>query len=148
MLQFLFSSDNGIPGLILRMTIGLVMLPHGAQKMMGWFGGNGFKSTMNYFTETLRLPWVVSLCIILIEFLGAISLILGFGCKIWAVLFIIVMLGAIVTTNYSNGFFMNWFGDQRGEGFEYHLLVIGLCASLILTGGGKFAIDRLLMDDV
>jgi putative oxidoreductase len=147
MLQFLFSSDNSLAGLILRLTIGCIMLPHGAQKTFGWFGGYGFKTTMNYFTETLRLPWLISVCIILIELAGAICLILGFGSKIWAVLFIIIMLGAIVITNYANGFFMNWFGNQKGEGFEYHLLVIGLCAALILTGGGKFAIDQFLMAD-
>jgi putative oxidoreductase len=145
MLQLLFSTDNTLAGLILRLTIGLIMLPHGAQKMLGLFGGYGLKATMRYFTETMQLPWFISLLVILIEFIGAIGLLLGFGSKIWAVLFIIVMIGAIVTTNYSNGFFMNWFGNQKGEGFEYHILVIGLCIALVVTGSGKLALDNLLL---
>ena len=144
MQQLLFSTDNGFTGLILRLTIGLIMFPHGAQKMLGLFGGYGFKATMKYFTETMQLPWFISLIIILIEFLGAIGIFLGFGTKIWAVLFIVVMIGAVVTTNYSNGFFMNWFGNQSGEGFEYHLLVIGLCIALLVTGSGKLALDNIL----
>jgi len=145
MLQFLFSSDNSIAGLILRLTVGVIMLPHGAQKMLGWFGGYGFKSTITFFTGTMHLPWLISCGIILIEFVGSVCLIIGFGSKAWAGLFIIVMLGAIATTNYSNGFFMNWFGNQKGEGFEYHLLVIGLCTAMIFTGSGRFSVDQLIL---
>jgi putative oxidoreductase len=144
MQQILFSTDTSLAGLILRLTIGLIMFPHGAQKMFGLFGGYGFKTTMKYFTETVQLPWFIGLLVILIEFVGAVGLILGFGSKIWAALLIILMLGAIITTNYSNGFFMNWFGNQKGEGFEYHLLVIGLCFALIVTGSGKLALDNIV----
>lgn len=143
MQQLLFSTDNSLTGLILRLTLGLIMLPHGAQKIFGVFGGYGFKATMKFFTESMQLPWIIGLLVILIEFIGAIGLMLGLGSKIWAALFIILMFGAIVTTNYVNGFFMNWFGNQNGEGVEYHLLVIGLCMALLLTGSGKFALDQV-----
>ena len=143
MQQFLFSTDGSLTGLILRLTVGFIMLPHGIQKTFGLFGGYGFKATMNFFTVNMRLPWIVSLLIILIEFIGAIGLIVGFGSRIWAILIITIMIGAIATTNYSNGFFMNWFGNQKGEGYEYHFLVIGLCAALLITGSGKFAIDQV-----
>jgi len=143
MQQFLCSTDGSFTGLVLRLTVGLIMLPHGAQKAVGLFGGYGFKATMKFFTENLQLPWIVSVLIILVEFIGAIGLISGFGSKIWAALFIMIMIGAIVTTNYANGFFMNWFGNQKGEGYEYHLLVIGLCTALLITGSGKYSIDWL-----
>lgn len=145
MKQFLFSGDSSFAGLILRMTIGLIMLPHGAQKMFGVFGGYGFKATVNFFTGTMGLPRLISILIIIIELVGAIGLIIGFGSKIWAALFIVIMIGAIATTNYANGFFMNWFGNQKGEGFEYHLLIIGICIALFFTGSGKCAVDYFIL---
>jgi putative oxidoreductase len=142
MQQLLFATGHSATGLILRLTLGLIMLPHGAQKMFGAFGGYGFRATMNFFTQSMHLPRIVGLLVILIEFFGSIGLVLGLGTRIWAVLFIVVMAGAILTTNYANGFFMNWFGNQQGEGFEYHLLVTGLCVALLITGGGKYALDH------
>ena len=130
-------------GLLLRLTIALVMLPHGAQKMLGIFGGYGFKATMNFFTESMKLPWPIAFLVIIIEFVGPISLLLGFGTRLWATALAIVMIGAVWTTSGQYGFFMNWYGNQAGEGFEYHLLVIGLCLSLLISGGGQYSIDRL-----
>ena len=144
MKEFLFSTTGDVAGLILRLTVGCIMLPHGAQKMFGFFDGYGFRNTVNFFTQTMGLPLIVAVLIILIEFVGALSLLIGFGSKIWAVLFISIMIGAIITTNYSNGFFMNWFGNQKGEGYEYHLLVIGLCLALLFTGSGLYSVDRVL----
>lgn len=120
------------------------MLPHGAQKLFGWFGGYGFSATMDFFTKSMKLPWIISVLVILIEFLGSAGLILGFVSRVWAFLLIIVMSGAIYTTNMKNGFFMNWFGNQSGEGYEYHLLVIGMCIAIVLTGSGKYSIDNLI----
>lgn len=144
MKQFLFSADNSLAGLLMRLTLGLLMFPHGAQKMFGLFGGYGFNATMKFFTETLKLPWAISVLVILVECIGALCLVLGFGSKIWALLFIFIMGGAIITTHYTNGFFMNWFGNQQGEGIEYHLLIIGLCLALFVTGSGKLSLDRLI----
>ena len=144
MKQLIFFTDYGWPGFILRLVIGAVMLPHGIQKLFGLFGGYGFKPTMSYFTDTMKLPWVISLMIILIEFFCSVALIIGFSSRACALLFIIIMLGAIITTNYKFGFFMNWFGNQPGEGYEYHLLVIGMCAALLVTGSGKYSVDGLI----
>jgi len=145
MRQQLFGTNNDWTGFILRLTIGLIMLPHGAQKMLGMFGGYGFSGTMGFFTGTLKLPWIVGFMVIVIEFIGALALILGFGGRIWALLTIILMLGIILTSHAEYGFFMNWFGNQQGEGFEYHLLVIGLALGVVVNGSGKYSADSLML---
>ncbi|MBL0742409.1 DoxX family protein [Chryseolinea lacunae] len=145
MKQLLFNTQNDWIGPALRFTLGFIMLPHGAQKLFGMFGGYGYPGTMTFFTETLKLPALISFLVIVIEFFGALALIAGFASRMWALLFVAIMAGAIVTTNYKHGFFMNWFQNQQGEGYEYHLLVIGLCVALLAAGSGKFSVDRWLM---
>lgn len=144
MKQLFFFTDNSYVGLILRIAAGGIMLPHGAQKLLGLYGGYGYTASMQYFTETMGLPKLISFLVIMIEFAGAICLIAGFATRLWAIAFIAVMLGAIITTAYSNGLFMNWTGNQKGEGFEYHLLMIAVCFGLILTGSGRLGLDELL----
>lgn len=144
MKQLLFFTDHSWAGLILRLTLGSIMLPHGAQKLLGWFGGYGFKPTMQFFTETMRLPIPIAFLIILLEFFCAVGLLTGIGTRLCALIFIVIMTGVIVTINYKHGFFMNWFGNQNGEGFEYHLLIIGISLVLLFTGGGKYAIEALI----
>ena len=142
MKQQLFKTNDDWTGLILRLTLGLILFPHGAQKLMGAFGGYGFNGTMSYFTETLQLPWIVALLVIVIEFVGAIALVVGFASRIWAGMIGVLMIGIIFSSHIDNGFFMNWFGTQKGEGFEYHLLAIGLSLAIIFNGSGKWAIDQ------
>ncbi|MBI3239671.1 MAG: DoxX family protein [Flavobacteriia bacterium] len=144
MKQFIFNTNNNWSGFITRLTAGLILFPHGAQKMLGIFGGYGFNGTMGYFTDVLHLPWMIGFLVIFIEFVGAIALILGFVSRIWAASIIVLMLGIIFSSHIDNGFFMNWFGNQKGEGFEFHLLVIGLCAAILVNGSGKFSLDRKL----
>jgi putative oxidoreductase len=144
MKSLFFSSTPDFSSLILRLILGFVMLTHGAQKMFGWFGGYGFKATMSYFTDTMRLPWIIAFLVIFIEFFGAMGIIAGFATRIWALALLIIMVGAIITTNFKHGFFMNWFGNQAGEGFEYHVLVIGICVAIILLGSGKYSLDKLV----
>jgi putative oxidoreductase len=145
MKQFIFFTDNSWTGLILRLTVGIIMLPHGAQKMFGLCGGYGFRPTMDFFTRQLKLPILVAGLIILIELLGSFCLIAGFASRLFAFLFLAIMAGAIFTINYKNGLFMNWSGNQKGEGIEYHLLVIGICIGLLFSGGGKYAMDSLII---
>lgn len=137
----LFTTNNDWTGLVTRLSIALVLFPHGAQKMLGWFGGYGFTGTMEFFTETVHLPWIIGFLVIVIEFVGALSLVAGFASRIWSALTIVLMLGIIVTSHLDNGFFMNWFGNQKGEGYEFHLLVIGLAFATLLNGSGKYSID-------
>jgi putative oxidoreductase len=144
MKELLFNTQHVWTGFILRVTLGIIMFPHGAQKLLGLFGGYGYTATMNFFTGTLRLPAFISFLVIMIEFFGAVGLIAGFVGRLWALLLICIMVGAVVTTNYKNGFFMNWFQNQDGEGYEYHLLVIGMCLALLFTGSGAYSLDRLI----
>lgn len=139
-----FKTDDSWAGLILRVGLGVVMVAHGAQKLLGWFGGNGFEGTMGFFTQTMGLPWLVAFLVIIGESLGSIGLIAGFLTRFTAASFIVIMTGAIATVHWPQGFFMNWFGQQQGEGFEYHLLVIAMSAALVIIGGGKWAVDGII----
>jgi putative oxidoreductase len=140
----LFKTDDSWAGLILRMGLGGVISAHGAQKLLGWFGGNGFEGTMGFFTQTMGLPWVVAFLVIIGESLGSLGLIAGFLTRFTAASFVVIMIGAIATVHWPQGFFMNWFGQQQGEGFEYHLLVIAMSAALIVIGGGRWSMDGVI----
>lgn len=136
-----FKTDDSWAGLILRIGLGSVIAAHGAQKLLGWFGGFGYEGTMGFFTQKLGLPWLVAFLVIIGESIGAVALAAGLLTRFTAASYVVIMLGAIVIVHWPQGFFMNWFGQQQGEGFEYHLLVIAMSAALVLTGGGKWALD-------
>ena len=140
----LFQTDNSWTGLVLRLSLGLVMFPHGAQKLLGWYGGFGFSGTMEFFTETMHLPWIVAFLVIIGESFGSMALLLGLLTRFTAASFMVIMLGAITTLHLHNGFFMNWFGKQQGEGYEYHLLVIGISLALLVAGAGKWSVDKVI----
>ena len=146
MLNALLHTQADWAGLILRLVLALVIFPHGAQKLLGWFGGYGFTGTMQYFTKTVGLPAPVALLGIMAESAGPIALVMGLGTRLAAVLIAAVMIGAIWKVHRSTGFFMNWGGQHKAgqEGYEYHLLVIAIAAALLVTGGGTFSIDGLL----
>jgi putative oxidoreductase len=139
-----FISTNDDPGVFAaRVFLAAVFIPHGSQKLLGLFGGNGFTATMDYFTSS-GMPAVLAFLVIMGESLGALALLVGLCGRFMAFGIAMIMLGAIFMTHLSNGFFMNWFGTQKGEGFEYHLLALGLAFLVMIDGSGKFSIDRLL----
>ena len=142
--KYLFQTNDKFSYWLPRVILGCVMLPHGAQKLFGWFGGFGFTNTMTYFTQTAGFPWIIAFLIIMGESLGSLGLIVGFFNRLSALGLICIMVGAIITVHIPNGFFMNWFGKQAGEGFEYHLLVIGMSIPLLISGGGKYSVDVLI----
>jgi putative oxidoreductase len=129
---------------IARVALGLVMLPHGLQKTLGLFGGYGFDGTMGYLTGTIGLPATLAFLVIAAESAGALGLIVGALGRVAAAGVGTVMLGAIVTVHWANGFFMNWAGTQAGEGFEYHLLALALVAVVVRAGSGAASVDRAL----
>ena len=137
----LMGTSNDVALTILRLVLGVVFLAHGAQKMLGWFGGYGFHATMGFFTH-MGMPAPVAFLVICTEFFGGLGLIVGLLTRIAALGIGVEMIGAIFMVHLQNGFFMNWFGTQKGEGFEYHLLVIAMSAALLLRGAGAFSLDR------
>ncbi len=140
-MKTLFATEDTWSGLLLRLTLGVVMFPHGAQKLLGWYGGFGFSGTMGFFTEQMHIPSVLAFLVILAESFGSLGLIVGFLTRVAAAGMVAVMVGAIAMVHWPHGFFMNWFGKQQGEGFEYHVLVIGIGLTLLLIGGGKWSVD-------
>jgi putative oxidoreductase len=143
MKALLRTSDRVAP-LILRLTLGLVMLPHGLQKTFGLFGGPGYQGAVNMFTERMGIPLVFALLAIAAEFLGPLGLICGLLTRVAAFGIAVEMMVAAYKAHIQNGFFMNWMGTQRGEGFEYHILVLGIAIAIMIEGAGRFSLDGLL----
>ncbi len=143
-MRILFETDDAWSSLILRVMLGIVMFPHGAQKLLGWFGGYGFAGTMGFFTDKMHIPWMIAFLVIIGESLGALGLIIGFLTRVCAFGITCIMLGAIGLVHWPNGFFMNWSGMQPGEGFEYHLLVLAISITLTITGSGRWSVDRVI----
>ena len=141
----LIGTDSSVAPAVARLSLGLVMLPHALQKTLGWFGGPGLDGAYHMFTGRLGVPGPLAFIAIFAELLGAIGLICGVLTRFAAVAIIGVMLGAIALVHLPNGFFMNWSGQQAGEGFEYHLLAIALGLVCLLSGGGRASVDRALM---
>lgn len=141
MKQVIFGSGNHWTGLIARVVLGIVMLPHALQKAFGVFGGYGFDGTMQYFTGTLNFPYMLGVMIIIAEFVGSIALLAGLLTRFWALGMMFIMIGAMFMEHIRHGWFMNWDGGTGGEGIEYHILAIGLSLISLLVGAGKFSLD-------
>ncbi len=146
MLNPLLKTGPDVSALILRLALGIVMLPHGLQKLFGWFGGFGFSGTMHHFTENMGIPYILALLVVLAESFGALGLIVGLLTRVAAFGIGSVMVGAVVMVHAKVGFFMNWFGNQQGEGFEYHILAIAMAMALVIKGGGLLSLDRAISE--
>lgn len=142
-LKYLINTDDSPAQLCNRLALGIVFFPHGAQKVLGWFGGPGPAKTIEIFAGTGFPAWSV-IVLMFFEFAGPLLLILGLLTRVWALGLGISMAVCMFMNHVQNGFFMNWFGNQKGEGFEYHLLVLGLAGALVLCGSGRFSLDRAL----
>jgi putative oxidoreductase len=141
--QALVRTTDDVAPTIIRLALALVFFPHGAQKVLGWFGGYGFSGTMGFFTS-MGIPAVFAALAIAAEFLGAIGLAVGLLSRVAAFGIAATMVVAVLTVHLPNGFFMNWTGKQAGEGFEYHLLVLAMTLVVMIKGAGKASLDRLL----
>jgi len=144
MLRRLLVTDANAATVILRFVLGVVFFAHGSQKMLGWFGGYGFSGTMAYFTGPAHIPAVLAFLAIAAEFFGGLGLMFGFLTRIAAFGISVNMLVAIAMVHGPLGFFMNWTGSQKGEGFEYHLLVLAMTTFLMIRGAGAFSLDRVI----
>jgi putative oxidoreductase len=126
------------------LVLGIIFLAHGSQKALGWFGGSGFSATMAFFTEKMGIPAPFAFLAIAAEFLGGLGLVLGLLSRIAAFGIAVNMFVAIAFVHAPYGLFMNWFGNQKGEGIEYHLLAIAIAVSIMVKGAGALSIDRAL----
>jgi putative oxidoreductase len=144
MARKLFATDDDTATIILRLVLGVIFFAHGAQKMLGWFGGYGFSGTMGFFTGAMHIPAPLAFLAIAAEFFGGLGLVLGFLTRIAAFGIAVNMLIAIVMVHRGFGFFMNWTGAQKGEGVEYHLLVLAMTVFLMARGAGAFSVDRAI----
>jgi len=144
MLKKLLQTPDDKVFTLLRLVLGIVFFAHGSQKMLGWFGGYGFTGTMGFFTQTMHIPAVFAFLAIAAEFFGGLGLILGLLTRVAAFGIAVNMLVAVFMVHLPNGLFMNWTGQQKGEGFEYHLLVLAATVALMIRGAGAFSVDRVI----
>lgn len=144
MKQKILYTENGWAPLVMRLLLSVVLWAHGAQKLLGWFGGYGFENSMKFFTDTVGIPSVLGFLVIVLEFFGPLFVLAGLLTRIWAALMTLLFIAIPLSSHLQNGFFMNWFGNQPGEGYEFFLLAIGLSVGLVIVGGGKYSADRWL----
>src|SRR6516225_4141039 len=144
MFRKLISTSNDYAVTVARLMLGIVFFAHGAQKMLGWFGGYGFHGTMQFFTQMMHIPAPLAFLAISAEFFGGLGLIVGFLGRVAAFGITMNMLVAIFTVHLPNGFFANWTGQQKGEGIEFHLLAIALALVVMVKGSGALSLDRVL----
>jgi putative oxidoreductase len=129
-----------------RVAFGTTMAAHGAQKLLGWFGGSGYDGTMSFFVDTIGMPAPLGTLVILLESFGALAVVAGLATRPIALGLAAVMLGAVLTVHLPAGFFfMDWFGQQHAEGIEFFVLAIAMCGSLMIDGGGRWSLDRVLV---
>lgn len=143
--QLSLETSAALHAIPLRLSLAIVMWPHGAQKLLGWFGGHGLAGTMGFFTESMGIPTPLAFAVILIEFFGPLLLVLGLGTRWVAAALAAVMFGAMVMVQWPHGFFMNWSGTQAGEGIQFTLLFLGAALALVIFGGGAWSLDRRLV---
>jgi putative oxidoreductase len=141
--MWLFQTDGTLVPFILRLALAIVMFPHGAQKVLGWFGGHGLRGTLGYFTSQ-GIPVPLALLAFAAELLGSLGILVGLFTRVAAFGIACVMVVAIVTVHAKFGFFMNWSGTQKGEGFEYHLLALGVALALLVGGAGLWSLDAAI----
>jgi len=148
MLIDLLSTNSDWTLTMLRVILGLIFFAHGSQKLLGWFGGPGLKQTMHTMHEYLGLPVSVAFLTVGAEFFGGIGLIAGFLSRVAALGIVAIMVAAIMMVHGRYGLFLNWFGDRKGHGYEYHLLAIALAVAIVVKGSGAASLDRLIFRSI
>ena len=145
MLSRLMKTSDDHAMLIIRLVLGIVFFAHGAQNMLGWFGGYGFHGTMGFFTNVMHIPAAFAFLAIIAEFFGALGLITGFLGRLAAFGIFAVMAVAVLMIHAHAGFFMNWNGvTPPVEGYEYHLLAMAMALAVMIKGSGSLSVDRML----
>ena len=134
------SNVNDLALLLLRLALGAVMCAHGAQKLLGLFGGHGPQGFVHSVVG-LGMPAALGWLVVAIEFFGGIAVALGVLSRLAALGFAAEMVVGIAKVHGANGFFMNWSGaGGRGEGFEYSVVLAAASLALFLAGPGRYAL--------
>jgi len=141
--KIISTSDDKILTL-LRVVLGIVIFPHGAQKVLGWFGGFGIAGTYGFLTQQMHIPAALAVLVFAAEFLGSIGLLVGFLGRVAAFGIAVNLAVAVFLVHLPNGFFMNWSGQQKGEGIEFFILAIGIAIAIMIGGSGAYSIDLAL----
>ncbi len=144
MIKKVFATDGSLSGTILRVALGVVIFPHGAQKLLGMFGGGGLSATLKWLESAFHVPVYLALAVVLAESVGAVALVAGFCTRLAALAIAVDMAVAVYLVHWKFGFFMNWAGSQKGEGFEFHILAVAVALALAIKGGGLWSVDRVL----
>src|SRR6202035_3094575 len=148
MFAWILETDGDWVIAIARIVLGVVFFAHGAQMALGWFGGAGLQSTVRAFRENLRIPAPLAMLSVAVEFLGGLGLIVGLLSRVAALGIAVVMIVALVAVHGKFGFFMNWYGEKKGHGIEYHILVLALALTVMIKGAGAFSLDQILYQHV
>jgi putative oxidoreductase len=144
-MDMLFGTFASKSLLIVRVVLGIIFFAHGAQKVFGWFGGPGLRGVITYFRQSLGVPAPLTVLAALTECVGGLVMIVGVLVRPAAVGLIIVMLVAIATVHWRNGFFLNWSLEPgKGHGFEMNLALIGMALAVLVGGAGAVSVDRLI----
>lgn len=145
MKRILGTNPKNTSAFIARVFLAVVVFPHGAQKLLGWFGGYGFQGTLNSLTHNSGLAGIIALLVIIIEFFAPLFLIFGFLTRMAAFAIGVEFIGIVLKAHIHNGFFMNWYKQpNKGEGLEYFILLFALVIITIISGGGRASIDAAL----
>jgi putative oxidoreductase len=147
MLRNLLRTPNDKVLTLLRIVLAVVVFPHGAQKMLGWFGGFGPSGTLGFLTTQMHIPYAIALLVFVGEFFAPIALFFGFLGRLSALAIAIDFATVASKAHVQNGFFMNWGGQTRGEGYEFFILAVGMAIALVFRGSGAWSIDRILSRD-
>ncbi len=130
---------------LLRVPLGVIFMAHGSQKLFGLFGGPGITATLKTFEEKMGIPPLFTILAMIAEFGGGVGVLVGCLTRISSLGIASVMAVAIYKVHLANGFFLNWYGAPgRGHGIEYNIALLGIALSLVLSGGGRWSVDRLL----
>src|SRR5258708_7167116 len=148
MILWILETDGDWVITIARIVLGVVFFAHGAQMALGWFGGAGLQGTVRVFRENLRIPAPLAMLAVAAEFLGGLGLIVGLLSRVAALGIAVVMMVALVAVHRKFGFFMDWYGEKKGHGIEYHVLVLALALIVTIKGAGAFSLDRVLYQHV
>ncbi len=140
-----FDATELLAPLMIRIPLGLIFMAHGSQKLLGLFGGKGLTATFASFEKDLGIPPIFTLLAIIAEFGGGFGVLTGFLTRLSAAGISAVMLVAIYKVHWAHGFFINAFCiPGRGHGIEYTVALLGMALYLLIAGGGRWCLDRLV----